>query len=93
MVSRKFKHWHGGNFNLSIGPYIEYLLKATKGLNDYGDMNLKRWELGIEVLYSAYYGNILLPKSFTTMKFQLDLTEIFYFKSVAFTISLIGFSF
>jgi len=91
LIGRKFKHFIGGDFMISFGTYMGYLLQAKKGKYTFNDNELKKWEFGVELLYSLDKKRKYIPINFSTIKIQLGLTEILYFKTITFNVSLIGF--
>lgn len=80
---------------LSIGPYLGYIYSAKKGRFNVLNEDLNKWEAGIEISYN-YLNKTkwkYSPFGFQTIKLQVGLNEVVYFKTLSFTISLIGYKF
>jgi hypothetical protein len=90
LYGREF-YWIDSDFFVGIGPYFGYLYNAKKG--DESIDNLKSWDYGLEFLMN--YGDRRNKKSFdfmnfNSLKFQLGLRDVLYFKTMSFSISTIG---
>lgn len=79
---------------VGLGPYFGYLLDAKKGDDPIVDDKLRQWDYGIQFLYTTYDDrnrNTWDLLNFFVYKFQLGFADVLYFRTMSFTMSMLGY--
>lgn len=81
--------------SLNLGPYWGYIYNVKKGGIEINNDDLKKLEYGIELMYLFKKKQKMKfsPFGFQVIKFQLGLNEILFFKTMSFSLSLLGYYF
>ena len=83
------------NVVLGLGPYLGYIYQSRKEGIDIERELVEKWELGLQILFyehkktSGRYN----PFGFNTIKMQVGLNDIMFFKTISLTVSIIGYYF
>jgi hypothetical protein len=88
--------WKNTNYFLGFGPYFGILYKAKKGDEIFEDKKLKPYDYGIEFIINfknATKNQAFFLFDYYTLKFQLGMNDVYYFKTMSCSMSIFGYVF
>ena len=88
----KIDHLKTSDIIISFGPFGGYIFEGQKGDFPILKNEYNTWDYGLEFMINlvSKKPNIFKLKYFNTIKLQLGLNRIYYFKVFSVSISLIG---